>query len=42
MNDQRNKKLPKETNNIPITDPKEMNMHELTEKEFRKSPLKEF
>ena len=35
MNNQRNKKPLKEINEVLVTDPKEMNMYELT-KEFRK------
>lgn len=42
MKNQANMTLPKETNNIPITNPKEMDIYELPFKEFKTIILKKF
>lgn len=40
--DHANMKLPKETNKVPITDPKEMEIYDLCDKEFRTIIFKKF
>ena len=40
MKSQANMTTPKETNRVPVTDPKEMEIHELPNKEFKIVVLK--
>ena len=42
MNNEENMTPPKETNKTPMTDPKEMEIYELSDKEFRIILLKKF
>lgn len=42
MNNQENMTLPKETNKTPMTNPKEMEIHELSDKDLRKIILIKF